>query len=51
MRTLGDMTVNEGMIHLKEIANHFKLRLYIVKEYQLAYRIFVVTHSTGDLFY
>lgn len=51
MRTLGNMTVSEGMIHLKEIANHFKLRLYVAKELKLAHRIFVVTHRNEELYY
>jgi len=51
MRTLGNMPVSEGLIQLKEIANHFKLRLYVAKEFRLAFRIFVVTHKNEDLFY
>lgn len=43
------MKVTEGLTYLKEIANHFDLRLHVAKEFKLAYLIFVVIHNNTPL--
>ena len=45
MKSFGNLPVSEGLRHLKEISNHYSLRLYIARELKLAMRIFVIRHS------
>ena len=46
MQSFGELPVSVGLNHLKEISQHFGLRLYIAKELKLATKIFVIRHGS-----
>jgi len=45
MKPLGKMTVTEGLACLKEISEHYSLRLHVARELKLACHIFIARHS------
>ena len=45
MQTFGELPVSVGLKHLKEISQHFGLRLHVARELKLAIKIFIIRHS------